>query len=215
MPECDYCAESFDDERSYLKHLKSEHRSELGPIDKRRIGDADLEKEGLPTGPIALGVVLLISVGIVGYVVFIAGSGGASAGEPTYDASNHVHGTMEMTVDGESVDFMEPQFVENAQVFHFHGYEHDAYGEHLWHLHGHGVTVQWALDSLGIDVNDDGTVLSFEGETYDDNDSDTTVDITVNGEEVDVTEYELQGVGPEDQAAQGAGDDVVIVVETE
>lgn len=215
MPDCDYCGDSFDDESAYLKHLKAEHRSELGPIDRRRIGDVDIDDGGLPTGPIALAVVIVASVAIVGYVVFIAGSGGAAAGEPTYDASNHVHGTMTMTIDGEEVDFMEPQFVENHQVFHFHGYENDEYGEHVWHIHGHGVTLQWALDSLGIEVNDEGTVLTFDGETYDDSDPGTTVEVTVNGEAVDIPTYELDGVGPEDQAAAGAGDDVVITVETD
>lgn len=214
MPDCDYCGASFDSETEELKHLKTEHREELGRIDKRRVGDVDVDDGGLPTGPIALGAVILLSAAVVGYVVFIAGSGGAAADEPTAVGSVHVHGTMEAVIDGEEIDFEAPEYAENDNAFHFHQGYHAQYGEHIYHVHAQEVTLQYALSTLGMEVNGEGTVLEFGETTYDDSDPDTTVEITVNGDPVAPGEHVLQGVGPEDQAAQGDGDSVRIVVET-
>ncbi len=208
MPECDYCDASFGSEEAELNHLKAEHRDELGPIDQRRIGDVDTGDEGLPIGPIALGVVLLASVAIVAYVVFIAGGSGAN--QPT-----HAHGTMEATIEGEDLNFMDSRFVSNANQFHFHGNERSNYGADVWHIHGSGITLQFALETLGIDVNDDGTVLTFDGTTYRDSDPGTDVQILVDGEAVSPASYELNGIRDEQAAAAGEGDDVRIIVQTE
>lgn len=212
MPECDYCGAEHDSETAHLKHLKSEHRDELGPIDRRRVGDVQVDDGGIPAGPIALGVVLLASIGIVAYVVFIAGSG--SAGAATYDPQNHEHGTMEVVIDGEELDFMDDEFVEQDRIFHFHGYEQDEYGANVWHIHGFGVTVAYALESLGIEINDDATVVSYDGQTYDASEAGTEIQLEVNGESV-APDYELSGVGPEGAAADGQGDDLRLVVETD
>lgn len=208
MPECDYCGASFDSEAAELKHLKSEHRDDLGPIDKRRIGDVDVDDDGLPTGPIALGVVLLASAGIVAYVVFIAGSGGAS-GSPVADGT-HEHGLVEATIDGQEINFTDSQYTYQDDYFHVH----DNQPEPMWHAHGSPITVQYALGTFGIEVNDDGTELTFQDETYRQDDPGTEIRITVNGEPVDPGEYTLEGVS-ERQAPQGEGDDISIVVETE
>lgn len=220
MQECDYCGATHDSERAHLKHLKSEHRSELGPIDKRRVGDVSVDDGGVPTGPIALGVVILASLAVVGFVVFAGGNGGgggdaAADGEPYNVGQVHDHGTMEAVIDGEELFFEDEEFVELDQAFHFHAGYYDRYGEQIYHLHAQGVTIQYALETLGIEVNDDGTVLEFRDETYDDGDADTSIEITVDGEAVDPGEYVLSGVGPESQAAEGEGDDLRIVVETE
>ena len=79
MPGCDYCEASFADEDEYLAHLETEHRGELGPIDRRRIdGEGDDENAGLPTGPLVLGIVLVVASVAVAYSVFAGGGGDAN-----------------------------------------------------------------------------------------------------------------------------------------
>jgi hypothetical protein len=75
MPDCDYCEASFADEEEYLTHLETEHRGELGAIDRRRIEDREDEQQGLPTGPLVLGLILVIASIAVAYTV-LAGGGG-------------------------------------------------------------------------------------------------------------------------------------------
>jgi sulfur carrier protein ThiS len=197
MPECDYCDRSFDDEAGYHEHLRNEHAQELGPIDQRRVATDD-GAGGLPTGPLALGLVLLIAAGVVGYLVFLPGSGGGSSeGEPTDLGAVHYHGTMEVVIDGQRVDFSRSQYQLQADAFHFEANE-----GRRWHAHARGVTLAWAMESLGIPVT--AETVTFEGRTYDDSDPDTTVTIRVNGEPVTPSSYVLQ-----------RGDRVRIVVEVQ
>lgn len=187
MPDCGYCDASFDDEAAYLDHLRTAHRDELGPIDRRRV-ETDSGWD-LPTGPLALGVVLLASAAVVGYVVFLPGGGGNANADGPYDVGSvHYHGTLELVVAGERVDFSQPQYqYRNTGVdpFHFEGGDGTR-----WHVHARNVTLAWAMGSLGIDVT--AETVTFNGTTYDDADPDTTVSITVNGEPVTATTYVLQ-----------------------
>ena len=215
MVHCEYCEASFDDEDAYLRHLKADHEGELGAIDRRRVEGITADEGGLPTGPVAIGVILLVSIAVVGYVVLTAGGDATASDEPVPDPDVHYHGTLTATIDGEELDFSEERFLENDGAFHFHPGYYEEYGEHIWHVHARGVTLQYALETLGIEVDDDGTVLTYDGERYDDVDADTDVRIEVNGESVAPGEYVLEGVGPENRAADGEGDDVRIVVTTE
>ncbi|MDZ7702774.1 MAG: hypothetical protein U5J98_12335 [Halobacteriales archaeon] len=192
MPDCGYCDASFDDEAAHLDHLEAEHADELGPIDRRRVGTE--ESGGLPTGPIALGVVLLAAAAVVGYVVFLPG-GGSGAGGPTDLGAVHYHGTMTVVIDGERVDFSQSAYQLQADPFHF-----EAGDGERWHVHARDVTLAWAMDSLGIEVT--AETVRFDGTTYDDADPDTTVTVTVDGEPVQPASYVLQ-----------QGDQVRIVVE--
>ncbi len=197
MPECDYCGEPFDGEDAYLAHLRAAHIDELGPIDRRRV--APEPSGGLPTGPLAIGVVVLASAAVVAYVSFFAsGGGGASAGGPTNVGSVHYHGTIEMVVDGEPVDFGQPEYQyrnTGVDAFHF-----EAGDGSRWHGHAENVTLAWAMGSLDIGVTE--STVTFEGTTYDDADPDTNVSVTVDGEPVVPSAYVLQ-----------EGDAVRIVVE--
>lgn len=214
MPNCDYCSSSFADEDEYIRHLKAEHADELGPIDRRRVSEGS-ESDGLPIGAIALGTILLAAIALVGYIVFITVSD-STADQATYDPDVHDHGTIEVIIDGEELDFSDNStYIENDQVFHFHGDETEQYGTHVWHVHGRDVTLQYALETVGIEVNDDGTALTHDGQTYDANDPGTEIRITVNGESAEPGSYVLDGVEPMDAAAAGEGDDVRIVVETD
>lgn len=193
MPDCGYCDESFTDEATYHDHLREVHSDELGPIDRRRITAE--EGGGLPTGPLALGLVLLISAAVVGYVIFLPGGGGGGDVGPTDLGSVHYHGTLEVVIDGQRVDFSQSRYQLQADAFHFEG----GVGQQ-WHVHAQGVTLAWAMDSLGIPVTADR--VTFEGTTYAAAEADTSVSITVNGDPVTPSAYVLQ-----------EGDAVRIVVE--
>lgn len=200
MPDCGYCDDSFDDESAYRDHLRDEHADELGPIDRRRIETDD--GGGLPTGPLAIGLVLVVSAAVVGYVIFLPGGGGSDAdnGGPVNVGGVHYHGTLEMVVDGEPVDFSQPEYqyrTTGVDAFHF-----EAGDGTTWHGHAERVTLHWAMDSLGIGVT--AETVTFQGTTYDDADSTTSVTVTVDGDPVTPSDYVLR-----------EGDAVRIVVEVE
>ena len=209
--QCRYCDRTFEDEATLQIHLRDDHDpDELGPIDRRHVAGGS-ETDGEPTRRrvIAFGGVALL--GLAAVALGLRGDGGGD--EPSLVHGLDVHGTMRVEIDGTELDLSrEDRFLNNHQVFHFHGGEYDQYGAHIWHVHGEGVTLTWALGTLGIDLEDAGRVLHFDGVTYDASDTDVDVAITVNGVTVDPDDYVLAGVGPMREAAAGAGDDVVIVV---
>lgn len=212
MTDCDYCSESFEDEGSYLTHLKKEHEGELSKIDQRRVDEAGITIEN----PVNIGLIIIVGVtalafAMVGYLIF---AGGAASGDEPH-GSTHEHGTLSLEIDGEPIDFSQPEYVEQDGHFHFHGYGEEDIGDgsYLWHTHSHGVTIEYALETLDIDIADDGSGLTVGGETYDATEPDTEISVTVDGTPVDPGEYELSGVSVDD-AADGHGDDVEIVVDT-
>jgi hypothetical protein len=78
MADCEYCGESFDGEDAYLDHLADAHDGELGAIDRRRVnehtgGDDDGD---LPVGPIIIGVVIVLAIGLAAYATQLSGGGG-------------------------------------------------------------------------------------------------------------------------------------------
>lgn len=197
MPDCDYCGASFGSEDALLDHMREEHLDELGPIDRRRVGAADDGDDGLPTGPIALGIVLVAAAAIVGYVVFVAGGSGGNGGTvngiqvaqtPTGSPGEvHYHGSINMTVAGETVDFTQPKYKKPREygAFHFEGRD-----DPRWHMHAPGVTLQYGMATLGINVTD--STVTFDGTTYRDSAPNTTVITRVNGNDVDPAQYVLQ-----------------------
>jgi hypothetical protein len=204
MEECSYCGDRFDDEDDYLDHLAAEHEDELSAIDRRRIdGHAGGGDSGLPTGPLVLGGVVAAAVLLVVYVTFFLGgaSGQPGLGQP---GTAHEHGTINVTIDGRTVDFSQREYQLQADRFHFEG------GTAVWHKHATGVTLAFAMETVGIEVTEDS--VTFEGTTYRDGDPGTDVVVEVNGESVDPDEYVLQGARSADAAGQG--DRVRIVVRT-
>ncbi len=185
MEECDYCGESFEGEKAYVNHLRAEHVEELGPIDRRRVGADDEGESDLPVGPLALALVIGATVAIVAYVTFFAGGGGTASGSVGPAGSAHYHGSMEMVVLGERVDFSRSEYQLRDDRFHF-----EAGDGTRWHAHATGVTLDYAMESLGFDVT--RTSVTYEGTTYRDSSEEYAVRVTVNGNRVKPEEYVLQ-----------------------
>lgn len=192
MHECDYCSASFEDEEAYLGHLGEEHGDELGPIEQRRVDAVDDGDGGIPrfalAGAVVVGLVLLggVAVGLLG------GGGDGAPGqlndsaprEPIGLGSAHEHGEMTVTIDGRTLDFSQQQYQLQDDYFHY-----EAGDGSRWHVHGDGITLEYALESLGIETAPDA--LAFDGTVYRDGEG-ATVEYVVNGEPVDPTTYELQ-----------------------
>ncbi|MFT4948845.1 MAG: hypothetical protein ACI9CA_000972 [Natronomonas sp.] len=207
MEECSYCGQSFDDEAAYAAHLADDHGGELGAIDRRRVEEyeAGTEAGDFPTGPLVLGVVFGVAVLLVVYVTLFMGSEGAP--DVGQAGTAHEHGTVNVTVDGQTVDFSRDRYQVSQtgnSRFHFEG------GSAVWHKHATGVTVEYALNVHGIQVSEDS--VTVDGTTYRASDPGTEVVIEVNGEPVDPGEYVLQGAADANAAEQG--DRIRVVVRT-
>lgn len=192
MPTCRYCGDEFEDEDAYLSHLQDVHDDELGRVDRRRIEAAagdDAPSQLRRGAQIAIPVLLVLAVAGILYAVFgtSGGSPGDTAGAqgPTDLWSVHYHGTIEMQVLGDTVDFSQPEYQLQADAFHFENDEGVR-----WHVHAKDVTLAWALDSLDIGVTED--TVTFQGTTYEDSDPAYNVSVTVNGQPVDPETYVLQ-----------------------
>lgn len=195
MPECDYCEAGFGDEEAYLEHLRDAHEGELSRLEQRRVEDlGPAEDDGLPMGPLILGFVIALSIGVVIYITMFMG-GGTAPVESEYDVaqdprgygSAHEHGTMEMTVLGEPVDFSQRQYQVQDDRFHF-----EEGNGRVWHTHAEGVTLEYAMATLGFDVTENS--ITYEGTTYRDSDPGVDVVIEVDGEPVDPKTHVLDGV---------------------
>lgn len=180
MPDCDYCDRSFPDEDAYLTHLGEEHEDELGRIDSRRVA-GHRSTAGISIPPMVyyaaggLGLFLL-SGALVYYAVgaFSGGNGGFV----------HEHGTIEVTVDGQSVNLH--QYSDETEEFHFHP------GDPQWHMESMEgrLTLADALSRIGIEVSQER--LALPDRSYDESDAGTEVVVRVNGEQVDPASYELR-----------------------
>jgi hypothetical protein len=160
-------------------------------------------------GLAGLTVVMLVAVALTGYLVVTGGN----ADGPTDQRAVHEHGTMEITIDGQQLDLMSSEFAQSDSAFHFHGNEQQKYGDYVWHKHARGVTLQYALETLGIEVNDAGTELTYDGTTYSEDDG-ASIDIEVDGEAVEPADHEVGGVADETAAANGGGQDITVTVTT-
>lgn len=112
----------------------------------------------------------------------------------------HVHGTIDFTVDGEELDFSRDKYQQAGHNDHFH-FE----GGHAnpWHAHSMHVTLAYAMSTLdGINMTAES--VTYNGTTYQYDDGDATVTVSVNGDPVDPTEYYLKN-----------GDSVSITIESD
>lgn len=189
--ECDYCTAEFDDEETYLRHLQAEHADDLGPIEQRRVAKLTDDDDGGRVVMYAGAVGTLALVALLAYVLFFFGDGGTgtdntgeSADEPYALNSVHYHGTMAVTVGGQELDFSQQRFQMQADAFHF-----EEYNGQQWHVHAKGVTLGYAMETLGIEVTDD--TVTYDGTTYGDDPGERAT-VEVNGESVNPSEYVLE-----------------------
>lgn len=198
MPDCNYCDASFDTEEEELSHLSEAHADELSRIDQRRVDEALGTDDGLiPVDPTVL-MVVGVMAGLLGLALFVSFFTGDNTTNPSNAAVGdvahtptggavHYHGTITVTIDGNRLDFSQSQYQRLDPAFHFENGNGDR-----WHVHQEGVTLEYALATLGIGVSEGGDVVEFDGQTYRTSDSNTTVEITVDGEAVDPATYVLE-----------------------
>jgi hypothetical protein len=184
MPDCDYCEASFDGEDAYLAHLRDSHADELGRVDRRRVGDFDGDSGGVPVGPVVLGVLVVAAlVGIV-YFSILGGGESASASEPQNVGGSDYHGSFAMTIGGQRVDLSRQRYQVQDRAFHFEGGDGST-----WHAHATGVTLEYAIETLGIEVTESSLV--HDGTTYNRSEGDV-VSFEVNGEPVVPGDYVIE-----------------------
>ncbi len=192
MPECRYCGETFDSEDAHLTHLDETHADELSRIDQRRIEQQ--AADGATSRPLIYGaIVAVLVIAVAGYLVFGTGGGESQPDEaqpslttPRAVGSVHYHGTINMTIDGEQVDFTQSKYKQPREnpAFHFEGMN-----DPRWHVHAQDVTVFYAMSTLDIKVIP-GEVV-FDGVVYREQDPGIKIRIAVNGESVDPREHVL------------------------
>ncbi|SIS18113.1 hypothetical protein [Natronorubrum thiooxidans] len=205
MTTCPYCGEPVSDD-AYDAHLERAHAEELTPLDRRRVG-ATADESSHRERAVYVGAGLLLAVFVVGYaaIFFSGGSIDTSAVvEPDPSAPIHEHGTITVQYDDTVVAFDDPEHIERDDCFHFHGHDDAA----IWHAHCSDVTLEYALETLGMDLT--AEQFTVDGQTFDEADGDT-VSVTVDGEDVDPQTYVLEGVESVDDAANGDGDHVEVV----
>ncbi|MDJ1433175.1 hypothetical protein [Halostagnicola sp. A-GB9-2] len=210
---CTYCGESLPD-NEYEDHLRREHADELTTIDKRRlnVSSENSSRRNIRRRNVALytGVAVVLVLFVLGYsTVFLGSESAASSAvhQPDISSEIHEHGTIAISIDDDAVAFDDPQYIERDGCFHFH----DSDGAEVWHTHCEDVTIEYALETLEMDVTTDQFVV--DGETFTEGDGDSVV-VAVNGEAVDPQTYVLEGVESVEDASAGGGDNVEIVVES-
>lgn len=197
MPSCDYCGREFQDEEAYLDHLADSHEGELDRIDRRRVEEhASADGSGASVTVIAAvaGVVLLLAVAGGAYVFLSGGGGdGGASGQgmpaiqqrPSALGSVHSHGTILVRIDGRTLDFSHPDYQLRDDYFHFEGGN-----GRRWHVHARGVTLQYAMATLGVGV--ERNRVYFDGRSYRRTHGNTSLTITANGRPVNPATYVLQ-----------------------
>lgn len=192
MEECDHCGDTFEDEDAYLEHLGSQHRDDLGRIEEKRVEQYEADSGGGGRTQLYVAVAAVAVVAALGAFAF-GNVFGSSAPAPMQDdvqqpsglQSVHYHGEMNVTVDGQAIDFSQEQYQLQDDYFHFERREGTRF-----HVHGQGVTLEYALETLDIGVTN--TALSFDGTVYRDTNPDQRVVYRVNGEEVNPEQYVLE-----------------------
>jgi hypothetical protein len=88
MPTCTYCEQTFADEEAYLDHLATEHYTELGRIDTRRVNSAGVEPNSRRIPPRLLIVIIVVNILLVAGLVFALTA--TSEGSPATSNPQHV-----------------------------------------------------------------------------------------------------------------------------
>lgn len=108
-------------------------------------------------------------------------------GEKLDQSHPHPHGQLDVTVGGEPVDFTREQYTHVDEYFHFHGDEN----AERWHSHSLNLTASYAVSTFpGMNLTSDS--FTYNGTTYSSTETASSLDVTVNGEEIDPETYVLK-----------------------
>lgn len=187
MVDCDYCEESFNNEKSYIKHLKKHHRSELKSIDRKRI--EEFEEGGLLNFDVSLGVlglggILILAFGLLGFLLFGGMSSPSGSNGEVIVGSDHYHGTIDVVIDGNNIDFSREIYQLEDDAFHFE----DRDGQR-WHAHASNVSLDYAMQTLDINIHNSSSI-TFNGNTY--TEQNYNLIFTSNGENINPNNYILK-----------------------
>lgn len=195
MTECDRCGETFGSEETHARHVLDAHGDDVTSHErdelKRTLNRAGEDDAGVSlldrvpvklVGGLAVLIVAAVALGQSGMVSFSGGggpSGSTGATQIGPAGSTHEHAAFSVIVDGDAIDFSQPRYqVGRTQdrKIHFEGGD----GSTI-HKHATGVTIGFALDSLGLGIN--ATCLDVHGEAYCEGGGELTV--TVDGQEIE------------------------------
>ncbi|WP_435195434.1 hypothetical protein [Natronomonas sp. EA1] len=171
MQHCRYCEETFDDESRLLAHYRKHHEGELRAVDRRRV-EASAPSRSLPTGALLVGGAVLLIAAL--YVFVFTSPAFEQRNAPAGLGTVHEHGTATVTIDGAQLDFADPRYGDLDTCFHYHTGEGN-----VWHIHCQGVTLGYAMGTLGIGISDAG--VTVDGVEYRYDDPNAVVRVTVNG----------------------------------
>lgn len=149
-----------------------------------------------------LALVVVLAGGVAIFSVFSGGGGGSDGQGPYNYGSVHQYGTINVTIDGKTLDFSHQKYQVQDRAFHF-----ERGNGKMWHVHARGVTLKYAMQTLGIEVTEDSVTVN--GTTYRDNASKWNVIVKVNGKPVDPNQYILKGTSEENYQQ---GDHIRIIV---
>lgn len=198
--ECGDCNETFNSRAELVEHRLDKHDDDMNSHErdelKRELNSLQAQQSSDSTSyrPVVMSVVALLAIAGIGYTLFASGviSFSASGGTPTATGnaasigpagSTHEHMSFGVIVDGEEINFALPKYqigqTQNQHI-HFEGGDGD-----IIHKHATGVTIKFALQTLGMDINSSCLTLDT-GETYCEGEE-STLEVTAGGEEVNAS----------------------------
>lgn len=199
--DCDHCDETFSSELARIEHALEAHGDELTSHDrddlKRRRNKLERDADG-GAGPVSRSTLKLAGFAVAGLALVAAAgfglsmtgmvsfstSGGGSNVDTTLGGPTHEHALFSVVVNGQQIDFSQRQYQVQSQDIHFEGGD----GTQI-HKHTQGTTIAYALETLGMTINE--TCLATQTDTYCESDGgDLTV--TAGGADVDPQDYVVQ-----------------------
>lgn len=190
--DCKYCGDGFDSELGLHQHWLDSHRAELTGHEKdtakRTVKDAN-NSDGGGFDPLkyrSMGIAAVLLVGLVafgyaglqtGVISFTTDSSITSTPSGAIGAagSTHYHLPMEVIVNGERIDFSQPQYQVTDSRAHFEGGD----GTTL-HMHATNVPLKYVFSTFGWELGENKTVIN--GQTFD---TANEVTITAGGQTVE------------------------------
>lgn len=222
MQDCPHCELSLDTEEDVLRHVADEHPDEMGAIERRRLQDLESRSLGRRAGVVAGVAISLVVAAVFFYYLVFADL--TDIVQPTDRGAVEEYGTIEVTVDGEPVNLSQQEYLEADPYWYLDPETVGGADEgYVWEKHGRDVTLEYALLTIGVDVGatpanatireptaEAGAVDGERGErSFDVADGDT-VEVTVDGEQVDPREHRLQGADSPGDAGDGERIEVVL-----